>query len=182
MSPRPLLLLALAALVACSDTELGDAATANVIDTLTLGAIHGASLTTPAAFSITAGSTIRTDQSSAFDFAYDIIPGKGPALLPLAALGLGTGGSSNPGLQKVTTAFDDLKSGPTSGWLQNDTIPIAVGDVIAGRSRIVCYLGVPQYAKFQVLAFDDVLKTVDLKVLANVNCGYRNLEPGTSRN
>jgi hypothetical protein len=177
-----LLLLALAAAVACSDSELGDAATANVVDTVTLGAINGAALTTPAAYSITVGSPIRTDESSAFDFAYDIIPGKGAVLLPLAALGLGTGGSSNPGLQKVTTAFDDLKSGPTSGWLQTDTIPIAVGNVIAGRSRIVCYLGVPQYAKFQILAFNDVLKTVDLKVLANVNCGYRNLEPGTSRN
>lgn len=182
MSPRPLLLVALAAAVACSDNQLGDAATPNIVDTVTLGAIQGAALTTPAAFSITSAAPVRTDESSAFDFAYDIIPGKGPVLLPLAALGLGQGGSTNPGLQKVTTAFDNLKAGPTSGWLQTDTIPIAVGDVIAGRSRIVCYLGVPQYGKFQVLAFNDVLKTVDLKVLANVNCGYRNLEPGTSRN
>ena len=182
MSPRPLLLLVLAAAVACSDTQLGDAATANIVDTVALGAINGAALTTPAAFSITAGAPIRTDQSSAFDFAYDIIPGKGPVLLPLAALGLGTGGGSNPGLQKVTTTFDNLTSGPTSGWLSTDTIPIAVGDVLAGRSRIVCFLGVPQYAKLQVLAFNNVLKTVDLKVLANVNCGYRNLEPGISRN
>ena len=34
----------------------------------------------------------------------------------------------------------------------------------------------------QDLSFDQVAKTVDLKVLANVNCGYRNLEPGISRN
>ena len=34
MSPRPLLLLALAAAVACSDTQLGDAATANIVDTV----------------------------------------------------------------------------------------------------------------------------------------------------
>lgn len=182
MTPRILLLLALGTAIACNDSQLGDAGSANFVDTVTLGAIHGAALTVPAAYSITAGSTVRTDQSSAFDFAYDILPGKGPSLLPLGVLGLGTGGSTNPALQKVTTAFDDLRSGPTSGWLTNDTLPIVVGDVIAGRSRISCYLGVPQYAKFQVLSFDDTRKTVALKALANINCGYRNLEPGISRN
>ena len=38
MSPRPLLLLALVAAAACSETELGDAATANIVDTVSLGA------------------------------------------------------------------------------------------------------------------------------------------------
>lgn len=173
---------ALLATSACSDSQLGDAASSNVVDTITLGALNGAALTVPAAFSITAGITVRTDQSSSFDFAYDILPGKGPSLLPLTALGLSGSGSTNPALQKVTIAFDDLKEGPSSGWNQADTVPIAVGDVIAGRSRVTCYLGVPQYAKLQVLGFNQVAKTVDLKVLANVNCGYRNLEPGVSRN
>lgn len=182
MIPRLLLVAALGAALACNDSQLGEAGTANFVDTVTLGAINGAALTMPAAYSITTGTSVRTDQSSAFDFAYDIIPGKGPSLLPLAVLGLGTGGSTNPALQKVTTAFDDLRSGPTSGWLTNDTLPIVVGDVVAGRSRISCYLGVPQYAKFQVLSFDDTQKTVHMKALANVNCGYRNLEPGISRN
>lgn len=182
MIPRLMLAAALLATSACSDSQLGDAASSNVVDTITLGALNGAALTVPAAFLITAGITVRTDQSSSFDFAYDILPGKGPSLLPLSALGLSGGGSTNPALQKVTTAFDDLKEGPTNGWNQTDTVPIAVGDVIAGRSRATCYLGVPQYAKLQVLSFDQVAKTVDLKVLANVNCGYRNLEPGISRN
>ncbi len=168
-------------LAACDDSQLGDAGTANVVDTVTLGALNGAALTVPAAFSVTTGVAVRTDQSSAFDFAYDIVPGKGPSLLPLAALGLGTGGGANPALQKVNVSFDNLREGPSNNWGQTDTLPIAVGNVIAARSRISCFLGVPQYAKFEVLAFNEVAKTVSLKVLANVNCGYRNLEPGISR-
>lgn len=181
MIPRLCLAVMLLAVAACDDSQLGDAGTANVVDTVTLGALNGAPLTIPAAFSVTTGVVVRTDQSSAFDFAYDIVPGKGPSLLPLAAIGLGTGGGANPALQKVAVTFDNLKDGPSNNWSQTDTLVIAVGDVVAARSRISCYLGVPQYAKFEVLAFDAVAKTVRLKVLANVNCGYRNLEPGISR-
>ncbi len=179
MTRRLLFCCALLTSTACSDLILGDAGNVNVVDTVTLGAIHGAPLTVPSAYDMIFGLAIRTDQSSSFDFVYDILPVKGPSLLPLAALGLGTG-SVRPAVQKVTTAFDDIINAPTGGWNQLDTLPIAVGDVIAGRSRVSCYLGVPQYAKFQVLDFDNVLKTVRLKVLANINCGYRNLQPGVA--
>ena len=53
------------------------------------------------------------------------------------------------------------------------------GDVLIARSRVACYLGVPQYGKLHVLDFDDVLKTVRLEVLSDTNCGYKNLQPGT---
>jgi hypothetical protein len=37
-------------------------------------------------------------------------------------------------------------------------------------------LGVPLYAKFEVISVDDRL--AHLKTLANVNCGYKDLTPG----
>lgn len=177
MTPRLPLLCLVLALAACGDDQLPDASATNIVDTVTLGAIHGAALTDPAAFSFTTGFPVRTDLTAAFDFAYDIIPGKGPVLLPLAALGLG-GTGVNPGLQFRTEGFDGIKDAPTDGWRTTDTLGIQVGTVLAGRSRISCYLGVPQYGKLEVLSFDDVRKTVRLKVLSNINCGYRSLEPG----
>jgi hypothetical protein len=180
MTRRLLLCCTLLASTACSDLILGDAGTVNIVDTVTLGAIHGAPLSVPSAYDMIYGLTIRTDQSSSFDFVYDVLPDKGPVFLPLAALGLGTG-TVRPAVQKVTTAFDNIINAPTDGWNQTDTVAIAAGDVLVGRSRISCYLGVPQYAKFQVLDFDDVFKTVRLKVLANTNCGYRNLQPGIAK-
>ena len=45
------------------------------------------------------------------------------------------------------------------------------------RSRVVCgTLGVPLYAKIEIIGFEDRL--VHLKTLANVNCGYKDLTPG----
>jgi len=56
-------------------------------------------------------------------------------------------------------------------------VPVEVGERYLVRSRVVCgSLGVPLYAKLEILAFEDSL--VHLKVLANRNCGYKGLEPG----
>jgi hypothetical protein len=40
----------------------------------------------------------------------------------------------------------------------------------------VCNIGVPQYAKIEIIGLED--NSLILKVLANTNCGYRGLEPG----
>ena len=41
---------------------------------------------------------------------------------------------------------------------------------------LVCTIGVPEYAKLEILSFAD--STVTFKVLANKNCGFKGLEPG----
>ena len=46
------------------------------------------------------------------------------------------------------------------------------------RSRIVCSIGVPEYAKVEILSVDDVARTMTLRALANTNCGYKSLKPG----
>jgi glycosylphosphatidylinositol transamidase (GPIT) subunit GPI8 len=44
------------------------------------------------------------------------------------------------------------------------------------RSRITCNVGVPVYAKVEIIGLED--NSIILKVLANENCGYRGLLPG----
>ena len=44
------------------------------------------------------------------------------------------------------------------------------------RGSLCGSLGVPLYAKIEILGVEDGL--VHLKTLANVNCGYKDLTPG----
>lgn len=178
MKVTPFLLAVAIVAAACSGNQLPPAQISNVVDTVTLGALDGSDLRWPAAYSVAEGFAVRTDQSSSFDFIYNIDKAGRHVLLPLEVIGLGSSGSADPGLQKVTVTFDNLGSAPVDGYVSNDTLAIAVGDVIAARSRIACSLGVPEYAKLQVLSFDDTQRTMKLQVLANINCGYRSLTTG----
>jgi hypothetical protein len=178
MKVTPFLLAIAVAAAACSGNQLPPAQISNVVDTVTLGALHGSDLRWPAAYSVAQGFAVRTDQSSNFDFIYDIDKAGRHVLLPLEVIGLGSSGSADPGLQKVTTPFADLASAPTDGYVVNDTLAIAVGDVIVARSRISCSLGVPEYGKMQVLGFNDSTRTMQMLVLVNINCGYRSLTTG----
>ena len=176
MKLRSLVVTALLLSAACDDNQLPLASIDNVVDTVTLGALVGADIAIPSAYSIPDARTVRTDQSAGFDFAY-IMVGARRALVPLAGLGI-AGNGTQPGLQIRTETFANLKSAPSNGYLTVDSVDVVAGDVLAARSRVTCYLGVPQYAKLRVIDFNDVQKTVRLEVLANTNCGYRSLEPG----
>ena len=57
-------------------------------------------------------------------------------------------------------------------------VPIAVGQRYVVRSRITCQIGVPKYAKMEILQFNDVTRIVTFRILVNDNCGFRSLEPG----
>ena len=179
MIRRLALLVGISASAACNGTQLAPAQVINTVDTVTMGSLAGAALQYPSAFDITVGQPVRTDQTSAFDFLYDIDSLGRHLLLPLHAIaGLGNITGNNPGFIRETTTFDQITVAPSDPYLTTDTLVIASGDVLIARSRVACYLGVPQYAKLQVLDFNDVLKTVRLEVLSDTNCGYKNLKPG----
>ena len=173
---RTLAFAALAAVTGCSDLNLPDPAFANAVDTVTLGSATSPPVHLASAYSIPDNRVVRTDQSSAFDFVY-LRAGGRRLLVPLAALGLGAR-SANPGLQQSTVGFDALVDPPNDGYVTSDSLAVAVGDVVVARSRVVCFLGVPQYAKLEVLGFDDAAGTMRFRVVANVNCGYRSLALG----
>jgi hypothetical protein len=58
-----------------------------------------------------------------------------------------------------------------------------VNQVYLARSSVVCTtFGVPVYAKLHILSFDDADREITFEVLANRNCGFRNLQPGLPGN
>jgi len=176
---RLLPLLALSAAAACSDSNnLADPTEENFVDTVTVGSLTDTPITTASGFSVTGGA-IRTDLDPGFDFAYDIQgdPATGTSVfLPRAALGIESGSSAEPGLMRRDEAFDDIEAAPSNGYVTEEAVPVALGERYIVRSRITCSIGVPVYAKVEIIGLED--NSAILKVLANENCGYRGLEPG----
>jgi hypothetical protein len=174
-APR-LVLLLVAGVTACGgDDGLPSNPQANVIDTVVIGSLTGTPITTPSGFSVANGA-IRTDLSADFDFAFNIDTNGQLVFLPRAELGLPSS-TANPGLQRRNESFDDIDRAESNGYVTEDPVPFAVGDRFMVRSRVVCgSLGVPLYAKIEVISVDDRL--AHLKTLANVNCGYKDLTPG----
>ncbi len=173
-----LLPLLLVTATACTDTGLGEAQQQNVEDEITLGALTTSSLDRPSAYSVPEGTTVYTDRFSAFDFVYDELPDGRRVVMPLAALGMEISGGTNPGILRYQGTFESIVSAPSKGYAIRDTVTLQVDDVFVVRSRVACYLGVPQYGKFKVLAFGAADHTVRLQALVGINCGYRNLQPG----
>lgn len=176
---------ATAMVLACgSDIELAPASIPNVVDTLTLGSLNGSPVSTPSAYSVADGNAVRTDISSAFDFAYNVDATGQHVFLTLEVMRLVTTNGSGPGFQFTSTPFPQVSQAPSNGWITNDTIVVDSGSVLYLRSRIVCTsLGVPLYGKLQVLSIDDTPgnQTITFEALSNENCGYKSLLPGLPR-
>jgi hypothetical protein len=164
---------------ACSsDNSLGTPAFTNAERTDTLYALLGTPVQTPSAYSIQGSRRVRTDTTSNFDFAYNIQPDGSHVFVPRAVLGIDPTASVNPGLLVRTQTYDAITEAPSNGYITDQVVPFAVGDRYVVRSRITCTIGVPTYAKLEVLAVDDLARTVTFRILTDDNCGFKGLEPG----
>lgn len=173
-----MLVASASAVLACEDPNaLPRATQTNFVDTVTIYALRGTPIQTPSAFSVLDGP-VRTDRTSSFDFAFDIDTLDNHYFLPQAVLDLQINNTINPGLLPTSKLFEDIRRAPSNGYITNDSVAIDSGDVLMVRSRLVCNIGVSQYAKLQVLSFDDAQRAVTFRVLANNNCGYRDLSTG----
>jgi len=182
MSPvraRPLLLvLVLAAAAACDDQfPLPPALFTNVVDSVTLYALDGTPVTSPSGFIVEQRALVRVDRASTLDFAVNIDPSGQAVLLPSGALGY----SSLSGIKVVNQLFDSLNVAPGDPYERLEPVPVSAGTVLVVQTApVVCAFSafLPLYAKVEVTAIDVVQRTFTLRVLANVNCGYRSLETG----
>jgi len=175
----PAAVFSLAVLTSCDNgIGLPPAAIANVVDTLTLWALQGTAFDTPSAYSVSTASTVKTFQSAAFDFAFDVRPVLGPVLLSTGAVGLPTAS----GLLLTTESFDEIVEAPTQeNYEATKPQPISTGSVVLVRSRLqpcVSISSQPLYAKLHVLSIDQTARTIRFEILADQNCGYLGLSPG----
>jgi hypothetical protein len=187
MRPLPILSAALAGclvLAACGDVSgLLPASVPNRTDTVSVYALTGTPVSSPSAYWIVARQVVRTDQNSAFDFAFDIDSLGHVILLPTGALKLGL----QSGAQLSALDFDSLTLAPSSGYKIDSAVVLSENSVAVMHSRLVqcSYDYQPShnyFAKLHVLEIDTSSaaggRSIKLEILTNVNCGYRGLEPG----
>ena len=137
---RPLLLLALAVAIACSDANsLGDPTETNLIDTVTLGAIEGTPISMPSGYNISTGA-IRTDQVD-FEFAYNV---RSWPTAPISACSCRGPRSAwrrptrpTPAYRRDQT-FDEITRAPSNGYTADSAVPVQLGERYVVRSRVVC--------------------------------------------
>lgn len=152
----------------------------NRVDTLQLWAATGTPIANPSVYLIGSRRAERLDQLAYFDFMYDISPEGEHVLLPLGSVAVTGRTSGNPGLLPTQIPFDSITVAEQTNYITADSIHIRVGDTFYARSQPSpgCILGIPYYAKVQVLALNDSARRVTIQALANINCGYRGLEVG----
>ena len=174
--------LGFAVTLGCGDPlGLGRPGIPNVVDTVSLYALSGTPIETPSAYRLDLRRPVRTDQSSTFDFAFDIDTAGRALLLPTGALQLGRAS----GGQVVAVAFDSLHIAPDRSYELDSAVAVVVGEVAVLHSRPTsCSNGIPAfyYAKLRVLAVDTTSgangRRIDFEILVDANCGFRGLDPG----
>ena len=179
MRPLPLVFLLLAlGSIACSDSNGPTAQLENIERTDTLWALVGTPVSTPSGYSVDGSRRVRTDLTVEFDFAYNVATAGEHVFLPRAALGIDTANAAKPGFQIRNESFEAITVAPSNGYITDVPVPITVGQRYVVRSRVTCQIGVPKYAKMEILSFDEQTRIVAFRILTNDNCGFRSLEPG----
>jgi hypothetical protein len=184
ISPFSAVILALpaaAALAGCGNPlSLLPANFANRVDTVVVWAATGTAINLPSGYEIAGRTPVRLDQVIFFDFLYDLNADGRRYFLPVGAVVKTGRTNGNPGFLLTPTSFDAITTAQQLGYQTADTIPATVGQVYYVRSTLDpnCALGIPYYAKMEVLGFDDTARSVRFRILSNINCGYRDLEVG----
>jgi hypothetical protein len=165
---------------ACGDDNLPDAVFPNVEDTVTVHAVSGTPVFVPSGYAMTERRAVRIDQSASADLAFDITPDGRPVFLPGAMIGQPGSSGFDPGLQPTDLPYDEVTLAVSNGYRTLDTVAVGVRQAYYLRSRIPggCFFGLPAYGKLEVLSVDSESRQVVFRVLANLNCGYKSLEPG----
>ncbi len=164
---------------ACGDTTgLFPAQFPNVVDTVTLYALHDTPIASPSGFDIVNARRSRIDLGEEFDIAFDIDSDSVARVIPSDLLGVING----VGLLPLDASFDSIARAPLEGFVSDSTLAIDLGATFVARSRLdseFCLLSaLPRYAKFHVLGLDSAERSATFEILINLNCGYRSLEPG----
>ncbi len=83
----------------------------------------------PSAFDIISGESVRTDQFSGWDFLFQIAEDGSTLLWPRSAI---IEEDEDSGLQLSSRTFDDLTEAPEEGYVQLDSVPVAVRRRVRG--------------------------------------------------
>jgi hypothetical protein len=167
---------------ACGSLTDHKASFENTTDTVTVYALNGTPVSTPAGLSLIGRSAVPVNSAFAFDVAFDI-DAQGQTTMYTVRYVSGTlSGAHTVALQKSTGKFDDLLKAPTTGYVSDSLLVAKVGDVFALSSAdpLACNYSIYSnliYAKLEILDIDPVARTVRTRFTVDPNCGFLSLIP-----
>ena len=171
--------LAVVAVAACGDPyEPGLAPNPAAPAEGTLYDVYSGALQDPSAFDLILTRPVRTDRSYGWDFVLLVEPGIG---LSVQTRGGFLDEPDEAGVRVLGLSFEEVTIAPEEGYVQEEAVAIAVGDVFVARSRKDPSFGSLRcryYGKFEVVTVDAESGSVTLRHLINPNCERRGLEPG----
>lgn len=172
---------AIALLAACgSSTEPVLLPLPDETDEAVLFNLWSDAVTDPAAFDVISRVAVRTDQSSGWDFLFEVAEDGSATLWPRGAV---VEDGTDAGLRPLDVPFDALDEAPEFGYVTRDSLPVAVGDVFAVRSRrdpVYGSIRCRRFGKIEVLSIDSAEGTLTFEYLINPNCERRFLVPGAT--
>lgn len=173
----------LLAAAACSEPTRILASFQTVGDTLTVYALSGTPVEYPSALNTPYHEAVRADGSVSFDVAFDIDSTGRVLVYPEKLVTGGLGPQRAVGIIKATKPFDSLTVAPPSGYQYDSVTVAAPGDVllieaftpycandILTNQRI--------YSKVQIDSVNAAARSIDLHMIVDPNCGFRQLVPG----
>lgn len=176
-------------LAACGDPfAILPATISNSVDTVEMYAVNGTPIDKPSGYLLASRLPIRLGidiTTYNFDFLYRIDSTGAREFVPFTAIAPApsnpsTSTTGRAGFIETNTPFASITEGLQTGYVVNQPVVLAPGKVMYARSGLPngCFLGLPYYAKIEILSFDAAARTVKFQILVDINCGYRGLEPG----
>lgn len=174
-------------LSACND-PLGFAASISTLtDTFKLFAMSGTPNSVPVALSTTDRIAVRMADNLSFDVAFDIDPsGNVQAfpirqVLPFRVLAGLLQATQRVGLQKSTTAFDNLTRAPSGGYNYDSATVVRVGETLiveVQASQCTFSISPNLYTKIVIDSVSTASRSISMRTVHDPNCGFRSFKPG----
>lgn len=173
---------AAAALWACDDPFRPQADQPNVTQSFAAYALTGTPTSAPAALNLVNKAITRIDGGFDFDLAFDIDRQGRTVVLPLGLVGTPLGGARLIGLKRMAENFEGATEAPKTGYVFDSVMVVQPGAVLAVQAQeAMCQLSLTPYvfAKVVIDSVDTSARILYGRTLINLNCGFRQLTPGT---
>jgi hypothetical protein len=180
----PALLVAIASIGGCDDATAIKPQFTNAQDTLTVFALNGTPVTVPTAILLRTGNAVRIDANFLFDVAFDVNDQGEAVVYTQRAVASELVPGRRVGLQLDTRAFEAITRAPTGGFVYDSSLVVPVGRTLLIDSidpsscSSFSFLGQNIRAKLVIDSVAAARRTVYVRLLTNLNCGFRGLAPG----
>ena len=172
----------LGGMTACGSLTHPKAQTENATDTVTVFALNGTPVSSPAGLWLFGRQAVVINPAYAFDLAFDIDTQGQATMFTVRRVAGGLSLAHSVSLQRITGGFDNLLKAPQTGYITDSLFTAKVGDVFAVSTTdpTACSFSVFSnviYAKVEVLGVDPNARTVRTRFTVDPNCGFLSLIP-----